>query len=135
MYICGINNKNLNVMEEILFRAKRVDNGKLIYGSLIRSFEAFHISDDYFKPSNGEHPELIDIDDKTISQFTGVLDKNKTKVFENDKVLVHENVCGEIKDWTAKVVFIAGSFCLVNEDGNPICNLGDVCGTFEVIHE
>ena len=29
-------------MEEILFRAKRIDNDKLIYGSLIRSFEVIH---------------------------------------------------------------------------------------------
>ena len=122
-------------MEEILFRGKRVDNGELIYGSLIISFEAFHISDDYFKPSNGETPELIDIDDDTISQFTGVTDKNKTKVFENDKVLVHENICGEIKDWTAKVSFKGGSFCLVTEEDYHICSLCEVCGTFEVIHE
>lgn len=122
-------------MEEILFRGKRIDNNKLVYGSLIRSFEAFHISDDYFKPSNGEHPILIDIDDDTISQFTGVTDKNKTKVFENDKVLVHKNVCGEIKDWTAKVSFKCGSFFLLNEDGDPICSLFEVCGTFEVIPE
>lgn len=120
-------------MEEILFRGKRIDNNKLVYGSLIRSFEAFHISDDYFKPSNGENPILIDIDDDTISQFTGVTDKNKIKVFENDKVLVHENICGEIKDWTAKVSFIGGCFCLVDEENNPICSLGEVCGTFEVI--
>ena len=121
-------------MEEILFRGKRIDNNKLVYGSLIRSFEAFHISDDYFKPSNGENPILIDIDDDTISQFTGVTDKNKIKVFENDKVLVHENIYGEIKDWTAKVAFKGGSFCLVDEENNHICNLGEVCGTFEVIN-
>ena len=120
-------------MEEILFRGKRIDNNKLVYGSLIRSFEAFHISDDHFKPSNVENPILIDIDDDTISQFTGVTDKNKIKVVENDKVLVHENICGEIKDWTAKVAFKGGSFCLVDEENNPICSLGEVCGTFEVI--
>lgn len=122
-------------MKEILFRGKRIDNNKLVYGSLIRSFEAFHISDDYFKPSNGEPPELIDIDDDTISQFTGVTDKNETKVFENDKVLVHENVCGEIKYWTAKVAFKGGSFCLVTEEDYPICSLCEVCGEFEVIPE
>ena len=122
-------------MEEILFRGKRIDNNKLVYGSLIRSFEAFHISDDYFKPSNGEHPILIDIDDDTISQFTGITDKNETKVFENDTVLVHENVCGEIKDWTAKVAFKGGSFCLVTEEDYPICSLCETCGAFEVIPE
>ena len=116
-------------MRKILFRGKLKRTGHYMYGmptyDLKRIFNKCHELPD----------EDYDIIPETLSQFTGVTDKNETKVFENDKVLVHENVCGEIKDWTAKVAFKGGSFCLLNEDGNPICSLFEVCGTFEVIPE
>ena len=116
-------------MRKILFRGKLKRTGHYMYGmptyDLKRIFNKCHELPD----------EDYDIIPETLSQFTGVTDKNETKVFENDKVLVHENVCGEIKDWTAKVAFKGGSFCLVNEDDYPICSLFEVCGTYEVIPE
>jgi len=130
-------------MREILFRGKRVNDSEFVEGDLIKicgGTVIFHGShEDSEIDSNSEFAiqflpsEVSVVFANTVNQYTGVTDKNETKVFENDKVLVHENVCGEIKDWTAKVAFKGGSFCLVNEDDYPICSLFEVCGTFEVI--
>ena len=116
-------------MRKILCRGKLKRTGHYMHGmptyDLKRIFNKYHELPD----------EDYDIIPETLSQFTGIKDKNKIKVFENDKVLVHENVCGEIKDWTAKVAFKGGGFCLVNEEDYPICSLCEVCGEFEVIPE
>ena len=129
-------------MREILFRGKRIDNNKLVEGDLIHGV-GYEKGNMFILPIkqnlaylDGCHPlNGYNVSPETVIQFTGVTDKNETKVFENDKVLVHENVCGEIKDWTAKVAFKGGSFCLVTEEDYPICSLFEVCGTFEVIPE
>ena len=116
-------------MEEILFRGKKKSDGRFIYG--LPTYEFRYI----FNSEQVDSCDNYEVTPRTVSQYTGITDKNETKVFENDKVIVHENVCGEIKDWTAKVAFKGGSFCLVNEEDYPICSLFEVCGTFEVIPE
>jgi len=49
------------------FRAQRTDGQGWVEGDLIHSFEATHIVESsYFKPSNDEHPTLIEIDPSTL---------------------------------------------------------------------
>lgn len=72
-------------LENIKFKAKRIDNKKWVYGSLIRSAtgikERAYIVDNFSSMSDYS---VIGIDPSTICQFTGAKDANGTDLYEND---------------------------------------------------
>lgn len=74
-------------MREILFKAKRIDNGEWIVGCLI------NLDDDTFRIATSclqnEADELLlvcsyEVDPSTICQYTGLNDRNGQKIWEND---------------------------------------------------
>ena len=88
---------------EIKFRGKRVDNDEWVYGSLIYDVnEKWYIHQNNFVFWAG-YCEIIP---QTISQFTGLKDKNSKKIYEGDII--------EYKDSTGlhreTVVFDKGCF-------------------------
>lgn len=70
-------------MREILFRAKRIDNGEWVEGYLVKYPSGKVV---IFKEC-GEPPDILlrcEIDPETICQYTGLTDKNGKKVFIGD---------------------------------------------------
>ena len=75
-------------MREILFKAKRLSDGEWVEGSHI-------LIDDvhYIVPSGKRLKDIGEVDPSTVCEWTGLIDKNGTKVFEDDRILdPHENI-------------------------------------------
>ena len=69
-------------MREILFRGKRTDNGTWTCGYLFCIWERAYLC---WGTTNGV-PNMEEIIPETVSQFTGLTDKNGRKIFEGDIV-------------------------------------------------
>lgn len=78
-------------MREILFKAKRIDNGEWVEGYYLR--DQYHRGGKdiifYRKDSDWFTVYTDIIDPETLCQFTGLCDKNGNKIWENDIIKYH----------------------------------------------
>lgn len=93
-------------MREILFKAKRIDNGEWVEGYYQKRY---CLSDNeeslIFHADSYKAWEYAEVDPETLCQFTGLYDKNGNKIWENDILMAHldksypEDVTYETIEW------------------------------------
>ena len=75
---------------EILFKAKRINNGKWVEGYYQKRYDEMERERHYiFWCKSNIVWEYAEIDPDTICQYTGLTDKNDNKIWENDIVKKH----------------------------------------------
>ena len=102
-------------IENIKFKAKRLDNGEWIIGSfVVMKIPALSKTTIGIVAAGGA--TLHEVDPSTVCQFTGLKDCKGNEIWEGDML---SNVTNDSPDGI--VVFKYGAFCLLAKNGRDFC--------------
>jgi len=102
-------------MREILFRGKRIDNGKWVFGFYYKTRGIHIILGDTMPDNTGQRE--YEVDPETVGEYTNMKTKNSEMIFEGDIIKINE--CHILQKPTiGKIVWMgSGLWCEIK---NPI---------------
>lgn len=104
-------------MRTIIFRGKRKDNGDWVYGDLE------HLDNGNIHIFGNRYSQPVE--ENTIGQFTGCVDKNGQDIYEDDVVLLKDNKVAIVKYEPNLFGFYADFLTLDQWDMEVIGNIHD----------
>ena len=120
-------------MREILYKAKRISNGEWAEGFYVKTSEASYIVKPYKKSSILGEGTIIEVDENTVCQHTGMTDKNGQKIWENDIMVAHLDEKFPEDETYEQAIWHESGFC-GKEKGSDECRYLDDfdCDFYEV---
>lgn len=127
---------------EILFKAKRKDNGEWVDGYYLNVAKINHfICTGKIKLDGAVKgviaPEMYEIDPDTLCQYTGLTDKNGKKIWENDILKAHLDADYPEDTTYTRILWNETGFCTNENHSRDIETFGkwdaehfEVCGNF-----